>query len=235
MNTDNPKQTLFHDFAPLSKADWTEKATADLKGAEPDKKLLWKNSNGIAIAPYYARGDLKNRLQNTGRIDKYPVNYRRIRATSAEKANASALLAIREGMTGLIFELTGPCEPAVLLQGIDLGALAVSYELDGRSLDQVRALDAHFRKNGTDLKRIRGYVDLGIWRHCLKNKQLDANLLDDQAETSKLLRDYPGWRSVCITGTEFSDAGASQVQEMAFTLSAIVQLIEELSDRGLEA
>ncbi len=232
MHTDNPRETLFNDFAPSSKADWTQKAIADLKGADPDK-LVWKNSNGIAIAPYFTREEMKVRLRNTGQLDEFPINYRRISADSAKEANALALRAIREGMSGVIFELGYFCEPSVLLQGIDLGAVAVSYALSGQKAEQVRALAAFFSENGMDPARLKGFVDLGVWNHCVTKKRLDPEMLDEQAEICKLLGDYPGLRSVHVSGTEFTNAGASQSQEMAFTLSAIVEMIEALHERGL--
>jgi len=232
MHTDNPRETLFNDFAPSSKADWTQKAIADLKGADPDK-LIWKNSNGIAIAPYFTREDMKSRLRNTGQLAEFPINYRRISAGSAKEANALALQAIREGMSGVIFEIGDFCEPSVLLQGIDLGAVAVSYTLSRQRSEQVRALADYFRENGMDPLRLKGFVDLGVLNHCLAHKRLDPKMLDEQAEICKLLGYYPGLRSVHISGTEFTNAGASQSQEMAFTLSAIVEMIEALHERGL--
>ena len=36
------KEKLFSDFSPVSTEQWMEKVTADLKGADFEKKLVWK-------------------------------------------------------------------------------------------------------------------------------------------------------------------------------------------------
>ena len=35
------KEKLFSDFSPVSTEQWMEKVTADLKGADFEKKLVW--------------------------------------------------------------------------------------------------------------------------------------------------------------------------------------------------
>ena len=51
MNTKNKK--LFSEFPPVSSEQWMERVTADLKGADFDRKLVWKNLSGIHIQPCY--------------------------------------------------------------------------------------------------------------------------------------------------------------------------------------
>ena len=36
------KEKLFSEFAPVSTEEWMAKITADLKGADYEKKLVWK-------------------------------------------------------------------------------------------------------------------------------------------------------------------------------------------------
>ena len=39
------KEKLFSDFSPVSTEQWMEKVTADLKGADFEKKLVWKTND----------------------------------------------------------------------------------------------------------------------------------------------------------------------------------------------
>ena len=41
------KEKLFSDFSPASTEQWMEKVTADLKGADFEKKLVWKTNEGF--------------------------------------------------------------------------------------------------------------------------------------------------------------------------------------------
>ncbi|MGL5960205.1 MAG: methylmalonyl-CoA mutase small subunit, partial [Bacteroidales bacterium] len=51
---------LFTEFPPVATQDWEAVITKDLKGADYDKKLVWKTPEGIAVRPYYRSEDMKN-------------------------------------------------------------------------------------------------------------------------------------------------------------------------------
>jgi methylmalonyl-CoA mutase len=50
--------TLAADFPPVSTERWEEVIRKDLKGAEYDKKLVWRTDEGIPVRPYYRAEDL---------------------------------------------------------------------------------------------------------------------------------------------------------------------------------
>jgi methylmalonyl-CoA mutase len=50
--------SLAQDFPPVAAADWAAAVRADLKGADYDKKLVWRTEEGLAVQPYYRREDL---------------------------------------------------------------------------------------------------------------------------------------------------------------------------------
>lgn len=45
-------------FPPISTAEWEAAISADLKGADYQKKLTWKSEDGIVVRPYYRSEDL---------------------------------------------------------------------------------------------------------------------------------------------------------------------------------
>ena len=53
------KEKLFSDFSPVSTEQWMEKVTADLKGADFEKKLVWKTNEGFKVKPFYRMEDLE--------------------------------------------------------------------------------------------------------------------------------------------------------------------------------
>ena len=105
MSNDSKEKMLFQDFIPPTKQDWIDKANIDLKGADFNKRLVWKNLNGINLAPFYTKSDQKGLLNNTGENSREVINYRRITVQDVSKANKLALKALGEGMTGIIFLL----------------------------------------------------------------------------------------------------------------------------------
>ena len=49
---------LGEQFPPVSTADWDALIRADLKGADYDRKLLWRPEDGVTVKPYYRAEDL---------------------------------------------------------------------------------------------------------------------------------------------------------------------------------
>ncbi len=44
---------LFSEFAPNTMQEWIDKVTADLKGADFNKKLVWRTNEGFNVQPMY--------------------------------------------------------------------------------------------------------------------------------------------------------------------------------------
>ena len=49
---------LFEEFPPVSTQQWMDKVTADLKGADFNRKLVWKTNEGIDVQPFYRAENL---------------------------------------------------------------------------------------------------------------------------------------------------------------------------------
>ena len=59
---------LFDDFPPVTPEEWRAKIIADLKGADFDKKLVWRTGEGFDVQPYYTKEDLElnsDKVQNS--------------------------------------------------------------------------------------------------------------------------------------------------------------------------
>lgn len=58
---DSPRETAALDlaaFPPVSTADWLAAIEKDLKGADFDKRLVWRTDEGLAVRPFYRAEDL---------------------------------------------------------------------------------------------------------------------------------------------------------------------------------
>ncbi|WP_396601036.1 methylmalonyl-CoA mutase family protein [Algibacter sp. R77976] len=226
--SDNNK-ALFSEFPSVSTEQWMERVTADLKGADFDKKLVWKNLTGINIKPCYSAVDKIEKLQNTGENSQALVNYRNITVTSAKNGNKLAIKAVEEGMNGIIFTLEENVAVSELLTGIDLNKISVSFEMTSNAVAFVTDLVA-FAKDA-DLK---GYINTGIISNYVTTGSFDESQIDVAAELVKLTANYPNFKAITVSGTEYLDSGANQVQEIAYTLNSLVFLIEKLSVKGVE-
>ena len=50
---ENVNEKLFSEFAPNTTQEWKDKVIADLKGADFDKKLVWRTNEGFNVQPMY--------------------------------------------------------------------------------------------------------------------------------------------------------------------------------------
>ena len=66
------KENLFDQFPPVTTKEWMDKIHADLKGADFNKKLVWKTNEGFDVMPFYRKEDVEN-LKYT---DTLPGNFR---------------------------------------------------------------------------------------------------------------------------------------------------------------
>ena len=53
------KEKLFSDFPEVSTQEWMDKIQTDLKGADYEKKLVWKTNEGFKVKPFYRQEDIE--------------------------------------------------------------------------------------------------------------------------------------------------------------------------------
>ena len=224
----NKNKPLFSEFPPVSTEQWMERVTADLKGADFDKKLVWKNLSGINIQPCYNSESKITQLKNTGENSQGLVNYRKVSVCCGETGNDLAKKAIEEGINGIIFQLIDTVPVAELLKGIDLNQITVSFDIYNNATEFTKDLVA-FAK-GKDLK---GYINTGIISNYVTTGSFDDSQIEIAAELVTSTADFPDFKALTISGTEYLDSGANQVQEIAYTLNSLVFLTEKLKSKGV--
>ena len=136
------KEKLFDQFPPVSTQEWKEKVVADLKGADFDKKLVWRTNEGFNVNPMYRAEDIAN-LSTT---DSLPGEYPYVRGTRADnnwlvrqdikvtdvkEANAKALDILKKGVESLGFEIAKDLISVenlkTLLHGIDVENVELNF------------------------------------------------------------------------------------------------------------
>ncbi len=111
------KEKLFSDFSPASTEQWMEKVTADLKGADFEKKLVWKTNEGFKVKPFYRMEDLEGLkttdalpgefpyLRGTKKNNNEWLVRQEIKVECPKEANAKALDILNKGVDSLSFHV----------------------------------------------------------------------------------------------------------------------------------
>ncbi|WP_117879268.1 methylmalonyl-CoA mutase family protein [Aureibaculum luteum] len=233
MNDTNKK--LFSDFKPATKQEWLEKVNIDLKGADFNRKLVWKNLSKINFQPLYLAEDKIEFLNNTGKNSQSLINYRKIIVDSAETANQLALKAVEEGMTGLLFEISENVSVKILLEGINFKETVVSFNLKSNTLNSAKDFIAYVKKIDISPSEVKGYFNTALISDYVTSGELYLTQFAINAELIKITADFPNYKAVTISANEYLNSGANQVQEVAYTLSSLVFIIENLLEKGMEA
>ena len=175
---------MFAEFGPASKKDWIEKATADLKGADFSKRLVWRNLNNIDIQPFYTLEDRRPTLVSTGSNSAKVINYRRI-DRDAKNKNELARQAISEGLNGIVFELGASDEIDAMLKGLDPETTALSFSLSEASTGFIESLESFFTRSGTDKDRVQGYLEIPVVSEYLTSGRMRQSDLDQLAKATQ--------------------------------------------------
>ncbi|MCL2284091.1 MAG: methylmalonyl-CoA mutase family protein [Fibromonadales bacterium] len=134
------QEKLFAEFPDVSTEEWEATIQADLKGADYEKKLIWKTLEGIAVKPYYRKADtdgiswLLNNLPGEfpyARGTKKTDNNWEIRENIYEEnpaaANAAAKLALQRGADAVCFLHGTEADIPALYAGIDQGIIYFDF------------------------------------------------------------------------------------------------------------
>ena len=244
------KETLFDAFSPVSTEEWKAKITADLKGADFDKKLVWRTNEGFNVQPFYRKEDIEN-LPTIGTL---PGEYPYVRGTrnnndwlirqeaqgaTAAEMNAHARHILDKGAESIGISLKGELNATSLgeiLNGIDLKKVEVNITCcPGKAVETAEALVKLIREAGAE-NDFRGSIDYNPFRRLLKH---GLPFPKDAAKEGKALYEavkyVKGLRCFAVDSFLFNNAGAFITQELGYALAWGAEWLTLLTEEGISA
>ncbi len=243
--SDNSEK-LFDMFPPVSTDEWKAKVVADLKGADFDRKLVWKTNEGFNVQPMYRAEDIASFKTTDSLPGEYPyvrgisqhndwLTRQNIVAPTVAEANATALEVLTKGVTSLGFKVNDAADVNALLEGIDLEKVEINLSCCPRNAQAVtEALVACVKAKGAE-KSFRGSVDFNPCRPALRHgKAIDAKAAADKAVALlEAVKDVPELKVLAVDSVDLSNAGAYIYQELGFALAWGADWMSLLTDRGI--
>ena len=246
-------EKLFKDFPPVSTRQWEEQIQKDLKGADYEKKLVWRTSEGFAVRPYFREEDLKDHpyldtvpgqqpyLRGTGTENNWLIRQGFSVKGSLKEVNARVLNALNRGVESIGFRLDkekdySEKDMATLLAGVYLPAVEISFEGVTCKRPQIAgAFLKYLKSEGTDPSQIRARFEFNplgeafAGGHNPSGAELDVlkTIIED-------CREYPNIRVTCVRGYDFRNSGSGIVQELAFSMAMGSEYIRLLKEKGME-
>ena len=246
------KEKLFSDFSPVSTEQWMEKVTADLKGADFEKKLVWKTNEGFKVKPFYRMEDLEG-LKTT---DALPGEFPYLRGTKKDnnewlvrqeisvecpkEANAKALDILNKGVNSLSFHVKAKELNAEYLESLLNGIHAECVELNfstcqGHVVELANLLVAYFQKKDYDVKKLKGSINYDFFNKML----IRGKEKGDMVQTAKALIDaiqpLPFYRVLNVNALTLNNAGSYISQELGYALAWGNEYMNQLTEIGIPA
>ena len=246
------KERLFKDFPPVSTETWEEVIHKDLKGADYDKKLIWKTIEGIDLKPYYRKEDLEKLEYLEGTPGEYPFHrgnennneweiHQEIFAADLALANETALNNICNGLNSVGFDsskINTNTDFDTVVKNIDIEKVSICFRNASCFRNLTRLVSYFIEKNSIDSKTFTGSYDADPFENFI----LNGSFPEDQDKFFEVFKELielvekhlPAYKAVCIKGTNFHNSGVHIVQEVAFTLAAATEFLVQMKEKGLE-
>ncbi len=242
------KTKLLTSFPPVTKEQWEAVITADLKGADRTKKLVWRTLEGFDVEPYYRAEDLTNLKHMDCKPAEFPYvrgtkttnNWlvrQTVKVTDVKEANRLALEILCLGVDSLGFEIKGKefddAKLKTLLANIDLKAVEIAFT--GCSVAKVVPMFAQYlAANYADVAdKITATFNVDPMTKAAKKGVLCAGAIDKMVEMIKTVENFKRVKVIAVGGDFFNSCGSNATQELAFSLAAAHEVIVSLMEKGI--
>ena len=246
------REKLFSEFVAPSRQEWLDKIAVDLKGADFEKKLVWRTNEGFNVQPFYRRED----LEGLRTVDSLPGEFPYVRGNKkdnnlwlvrqdievedAKAANAKALDILNKGVDSLGFVVPGEmvCKETVetLLDGIYVEMVELNFKTCQRHCVELAGLLVDYCKaRGARLENVRGSIGFDpIDRILSRGKDVSA-VMAQAKPLIEALREMPQVRCINVDSVSLNNAGAYIYQELGYALAWGNEWMQLLTDAGVDA
>lgn len=244
----NQKERLLTEFAPISTQEWMDKITADLKGADFAKKLVWRTNEGFNVNPFYRREDLEGLTTphmmpaeypyvRSTRMDNDWLIRQDINASDLKAANAKALDVLGKGINSLGFKLKKDQINVESLQVLLKDILPEAIELNFTCCISVAAklagvLTEYFATTGADVAQCKGSIAFDAFKKQLVRGISNPNWVENCKTLLEAAKGLPQFRVLTVNALNLNNAGAYIYQELGYALSWGAELLDKLTATG---
>ena len=245
------KEKLFTEFTAPTTQEWLDKIEVDLKGADFQKRLVWRTNEGFNVQPFYRREDLANLKTPDALPGEFPyvrgnkkdsnVWYVRqnILVDDPKEANKKALDILNKGIDSLGFKLPGKLVSKdtveALLDNILCDIVEVNFCTCPRhSVELAQILVEYFSKKGYDKEKVVGSIEWDPMQKLVMKGKDVTPVLAIAPQLVEALKDYPNFRCVAVNSDALNNAGAYIVQELGYALAWGNEYLQQLTDAGVD-
>ncbi len=241
------KEKLFDMFPPVSTEEWMAKINVDLKGADFNKKLVWRTNEGFNVMPFYRKEDIEG-LPSVGSM---PGQYPYVRGTktnndwlirqqilgnTAEEINANAKHAIDKGVESLGISMRGleASDLAAVLKGIDLSKVEVNVICCPRKAEEMAKALVELVEKARAKDSFKGSIGFNPFKRLLKHGlEFPKDLKETALAVYEAVKPVEGLRCFAVDSFLLNNAGAYITQELGYALAWGAEWMTLMTEAGL--
>ena len=248
----NNKEKLFSEFQAPTTQEWLDKIQVDLKGADFQKRLVWRTNEGFNVQPFYRRED----LADLKAVDSLPGEFPFIRGNKkdnnlwyvrqdinvedAKAANEKALDILNKGVDSIGFKISGKDVSkefvATLLDGILPQYVELNFTTCQRHcVELAQILVAYFKEKNYPLADLKGSINFDPISKVLSKGKDVSPVLVFAKPLIEALAELPGYKCINVNSVALNNAGAYIYQELGYALAWGAEYLNLLTDAGVEA
>ena len=248
----NIKEKLFSEFQAPTTQEWLDKIEVDLKGADFQKRLVWRTNEGFNVQPFYRREDLKDLKAVNSLPGEFPFvrgnkkdnNLWFVRqdidAEDAQAANAKALDVLNKGVDSLGFKIPGKSVSkeyiATLLEGILPQYVELNFKTCQRHCVELAGiLVDYFKEKNYPLEELKGSINFDPIEKILKKGKDVTPVLEQAKPLIEALKELPGYKCINVNSIALNNAGAYIYQELGYALAWGAEYLNILTEAGVDA
>ena len=205
---------LFDEFNEVSSKEWKQKIQVDLKGADYNETLIWKNLEGIDVKPFYHQDDFKVAFKE---IPGFPKDWnvaQSIFINDEKIANHLILDSIKRGAEAIVLKANNEFNIEQVFNQFLGKNTTIYFDLKFISESFISNLKHFFSS-----KKASVFYNIDIIGNLAKSGNWFSNLKEDHSTLAKILKQNPQENIVSVDGTLFQNSGATMVQQLAYCLS----------------
>ena len=197
------------DFQKFSAAAWKQKIQFELEGADYNKTLLTKTSEGITIKPFYHLDEfVKLDIPSTNNSFKI---CKKIIVSTEKDANNKAIKSIEKGANALKFICKSEFNIKELFKNLLQQKIEFHFQLEFLSKEFILKLSSYLKNEIVyfNIDIIGNLAQTGNWFSTLTN---DFKIVEELLSNKTLLS---------VNADVYQNAGANTVQQVAYALAHV--------------
>lgn len=237
---------LFSNFPPVTTEEWEEVIKKDLKGADYERKLVWRTDEQFKVNPYYRMEDMEDifHLSEDGTFPytKDDASNWKIRqdfvVENPKETNALIHKAVKGGAESIGIDVKKFPEFTKehlynTLKGICPEQTEINIICNQNALSVLETLERFFEEEKLIAERIYINIEFDPFEEFVTEGKSYLDGIDLLRELITKCNFAPNMRVGILNGALYGNCGSSITEELAFTFNEVADLLDFLTESGL--